>query len=89
MSIEVVVRGGVEPPTFRGVADHEVTPQAPLTGSGCREYCYGGFGEATHTPPAYRLAATQRWTGQVRAGLATGPALALPEPASGGVPPRD
>ena len=22
---------------------------APLTGSGCREYSYGGFGEATHT----------------------------------------
>ena len=27
-----------------GVADHEVTPQAPLTGSGCREHSYGGFG---------------------------------------------
>jgi hypothetical protein len=27
-----------------GVPDHEVTPQAPLTGSGCREYSYGGFG---------------------------------------------
>jgi hypothetical protein len=27
-----------------GVADHEVTPRAPLTGSGCREYSYGGFG---------------------------------------------
>jgi hypothetical protein len=27
-----------------GVADHEVTPKAPLTGSGCREYSYGGFG---------------------------------------------
>src|SRR6185437_12793429 len=27
-----------------GAADHEVTPQAPLTGSGCREYSYGGFG---------------------------------------------
>ena len=27
-----------------GVADHEVTPQAPLTGSGCREYSCGGFG---------------------------------------------
>ena len=24
--------------------DHAVTPQAPLTGSGCREYSYGGFG---------------------------------------------
>jgi hypothetical protein len=27
-----------------GVADHEVTPKAPLTGSGCREYSCGGFG---------------------------------------------
>jgi hypothetical protein len=27
-----------------GIADHEVTPQAPLTGSGCREHCHGGFG---------------------------------------------
>ena len=27
-----------------GAADHEVTPKAPLTGSGCREYSYGGFG---------------------------------------------
>ena len=27
-----------------GAADHEVTPQAPLTGSGCREHSYGGFG---------------------------------------------
>ena len=27
-----------------GEADHEVTPQAPLTGSGCREHSYGGFG---------------------------------------------
>jgi hypothetical protein len=27
-----------------GAADHAVTPQAPLTGSGCREYSYGGFG---------------------------------------------
>jgi hypothetical protein len=27
-----------------GVADHEVTPKAPLTGSGCREHSYGGFG---------------------------------------------
>jgi hypothetical protein len=26
-----------------GIADHEVTPQAPLTGSGCREHSYGGF----------------------------------------------
>jgi hypothetical protein len=26
-----------------GAADHEVTPQAPLTGSGCREHSYGGF----------------------------------------------
>ena len=32
-----------------GVADHAVTPQAPLTGSGCREHSYGGFGEATQT----------------------------------------
>jgi len=27
-----------------GVADHAVTPQAPLTGSGCRGYSCGGFG---------------------------------------------
>jgi hypothetical protein len=27
-----------------GGADHEVTPQAPLTGSGCRGHSYGGFG---------------------------------------------
>ena len=27
-----------------GAADHAVTPQAPLTGSGCREHSYGGFG---------------------------------------------
>jgi hypothetical protein len=27
-----------------GVADHEVTPKAPWTGSGWREYSYGGFG---------------------------------------------
>ena len=27
-----------------GAADHEVTPQAPLTGSGWREHSYGGFG---------------------------------------------
>ena len=27
-----------------GGADHVVTPQAPLTGSGCREHSYGGFG---------------------------------------------
>ncbi len=27
-----------------GVADHEVTPEAPWTGSGWREYSYGGFG---------------------------------------------
>jgi hypothetical protein len=27
-----------------GVADHEVTPQAPLPGSGWRAYSYGGFG---------------------------------------------
>ena len=32
-----------------GAADHAVTPQAPLTGSGCRGYSYGGFGEDTHT----------------------------------------
>jgi hypothetical protein len=24
------------------------TPEAPWTGSGWREYSYGGFGEATH-----------------------------------------
>jgi len=38
-----------------GVADHEVTPKAPLTGSGCRESSYGGFGGGhphfhTHAP---------------------------------------
>ena len=27
-----------------GAADHAVTPQAPWTGSGWREYSYGGFG---------------------------------------------
>jgi hypothetical protein len=27
-----------------GAADHAVTPQAPLTGSGCCEHSYGGFG---------------------------------------------
>ena len=27
-----------------GAAHHAVTPEAPLTGSGCREYSYGGFG---------------------------------------------
>src|SRR6266568_3435560 len=27
-----------------GEADHAATPQAPLTGSGCREHSYGGFG---------------------------------------------
>ena len=27
-----------------GVADHKVTPKAPWTGSGWREYSYGGFG---------------------------------------------
>jgi hypothetical protein len=27
-----------------GAADHEVTPEAPWTGSGWREYSYGGFG---------------------------------------------
>jgi hypothetical protein len=30
--------------SWGGVADHEVTPKAPLTGSGWREYSYGGFG---------------------------------------------
>ena len=32
-----------------GVADHEVTPQVPWTGSGWRGYSYGGSGEATRT----------------------------------------
>src|ERR1035438_3600458 len=27
-----------------GAADHEVTPEAPLTGSGWREHSYGAFG---------------------------------------------
>jgi hypothetical protein len=38
-----------------GVADHEVTPQAPLTGSGCREHSYSGFG-GRH-PPSARIPA--------------------------------
>jgi hypothetical protein len=43
-----------------GGADHAVTPKAPLTGSGCREHSYGGFGGG-HPPsvekslPAARL----------------------------------
>jgi len=38
-----------------GVADHAVTPQAPWTGSGCREYSYGGFGGGH--PPSARIPA--------------------------------
>jgi hypothetical protein len=34
-----------------------VTPQAPLTGSGCREHSYGEFGEATHTSSRMLLTA--------------------------------
>ena len=36
-----------------------MTPQAPLTGSGCREHSYGGFGEDTSLPPACRLSEAQ------------------------------
>jgi len=39
-----------------GVADHEVTPKAPWTGSGWRENSYGGFGEATNISTGMRLA---------------------------------
>jgi hypothetical protein len=35
-----------------GVADHEVTPKAPLTGSGCREHSYGGFAGRPPTLPS-------------------------------------
>ena len=40
-----------------GAADHAVTPKAPWTGSGWREYSYGGFGGGhppfrPHTFPA-------------------------------------
>ena len=34
-----------------GGVDHAVTPQAPLTGSGCREHSYGGFGRLSHFHP--------------------------------------
>ena len=38
-----------------GAADHAVTPKAPLTGSGCREHSYGGFGGGhPHFGPACR-----------------------------------
>jgi hypothetical protein len=37
-----------------GEADHEVTPKAPLTGSGCREHSYGGFGGG-HSPSSRML----------------------------------
>jgi hypothetical protein len=41
----VLSRGGVADHEANFAAlDHEVTPQAPLTGSGCREHSYGGFG---------------------------------------------
>ena len=44
-----------------GVADHEVTPQAPLTGSGWREYSYGGFGGGhPHFQPHATLAGNPR-----------------------------
>jgi hypothetical protein len=44
-----------------GGADHAVTPQAPWTGSGCREYSYGGFGGGhphfhPHDPPRQAMA---------------------------------
>jgi hypothetical protein len=50
-----------------GAADHEVTPQAPLTGSGCREHSYGGFGGGH--PPFHlhaRLPAPPRLTSNHR-----------------------
>ncbi len=39
-----------------GVADHEVTPKAPWTGSGWREHSYGGFGGG-HPPCRHRYLA--------------------------------
>jgi hypothetical protein len=50
-----------------GGADHEVTPQAPLTGSGCREYSYGGFGGGhPHFHPHATPAGTPRIKRQAR-----------------------
>jgi hypothetical protein len=43
-----------------GVADHTVTPKAPWTGSGWREYSYGGFGGGhPHFRPHADLPVTQ------------------------------
>ena len=42
-----------------GVADHEVTPKAPWTGSGWRGYSYGEFREATHLSTGTPTASTQ------------------------------
>jgi hypothetical protein len=47
-----------------GAADHAVTPQAPLTGSGCREYSYGGFGGGDphfHPHTAFRKPDLRSW----------------------------
>ena len=44
-----------------GAADHLVTPKAPWTGSGCREYSCGGFGEATYA--STRMPRSARGTG--------------------------
>src|SRR6478752_339647 len=50
-----------------GVADHAVTPEAPLTGSGCREYSYGGFGGGhPHFHPHAILAGNPRIKRQAR-----------------------
>jgi hypothetical protein len=43
-----------------GLADHAVTPEAPWTGSGWREYSYGGFGGGH---PHFRLHADGRQPG--------------------------
>jgi hypothetical protein len=53
-----------------GEADHEVTPQAPLTGSGCREYFYGGFGGghpiSTRMPLPPVTRGLRAWLGRCR-----------------------
>jgi len=52
-----------------GGADHAVTPQAPLTGSGCREHSYGGFGGG-HTHTSTRMPPDLRHTGNMLADAA-------------------
>jgi hypothetical protein len=67
-----------------GVADHVVTPEAPWTGSGCREYSYGGFGgghphflpHAPDLPEKWRLAGRAAagpgylgWSGRCERGI--------------------